>query len=373
MKYFHLVILLISTITVSARSIVLPVKGQGIYIKNVQYQLNTQPGDTLLIPTDFNIANIGLFEVHGSATMPIVITTDGKNPDFVIGGYKSYAFKMGVSSYFKLYRIKVNEQNAGGIGIRIGEGCTDYTIDHCEVSNASIGIQCKWDPDKLNINSALNYPTGAIKNVVITNNYVHDLTNEGYYIGHTFSGLANSVAVPAPIIGLKFYNNKSENTGWDGAQFTNAQNCDVRNVQVINAGIAKRGGQSSGMPIQDATTGTFDSIYVNGSTGSGIQIFSKGDIKITNVWLINTAQNVNSSAIFVDNRSDRGMGLPPQKLFLKNITIKGGSRFPLYVLNGDRTAVPGKIINLTYTGFNAKIVDNNGDEFIGGSEGASRR
>ncbi len=362
MKKIFIILLILTSLRASSKTIVLAKSGTGIYIKDAS-TLNYAPGDTLLISE--SIDGFSIFHLAGNKEHPVVIIA---NPDVLIGGYNGYSAQVMDSKFFKLVNFNI-KGNRSAIGVKIMY-CTDFSLENINIDTAAIGIQIKNNPRQ---NSPSTYYPTVIKNVFLKNCHVKNTGAEGFYLGHTFSSPLYD-QVPSPIINLTVDHCTSENTGWDGFQVTNAQNCKVKNVVIKNAGIENQPGQRSGITLQDAVTGRFSDLKVNGCPGSGLTIFGNGEFNVKNVELKNVAKNPDTDAIFVDNRGDRGLGLPPKKLIMENIDIKGnGTGSPLYIMNGDLNgavkAIPGIIKNFTYDKnfWKKKIKDFSGNQFVGGT------
>lgn len=337
--------------------------GTGIYIKDAS-TLNYSPGDTLLI--DQNISSFYINGLNGTVKDTVVVTA---TPGVRIAGTGTRCIEFSSSSYFKAYNLTV-QGISGAIGFKAG-GCTNLAVENVTVNTCSVGFMIKTDP----ASQAWAYPNFVIRDVSLMNCSAENCNNEGFYIGQT-SDMYNGLKTP-PIIGLKIRNCSVTNCGWDGFQITSAQNCDVSGLKVWNAGSASESGQRSGIAIQDATTGTFSDFYVDGAVGSGLTIFSSGQVYYNNIVLKNTAKMGNSNAVYVDNRYDRGFNLGARQLFMTNVVIQGGAPTPSEAMkvnngssNGALASIPGIITNFSYDPtLWPKIKDNVPNEYIGGTEG----
>ncbi|MEX6689501.1 fibronectin type III domain-containing protein [Danxiaibacter flavus] len=337
--------------------------GTGIYIQDAS-SLNYAPGDTLLI--NQNITSFYINNLKGTIKDTVVVTAV---PGVIIGGASNRGIEISGSSYFKAYGLTV-QGVSGAIGFKAG-GCTNLAVENVSINTVSVGFMIKTDP----ANQSFAYPNFVIRDVSLKNCSAENCNNEGFYIGQT-SDMYNGFKTP-PIVGLKIRNCSATNCGWDGFQITNAQNCDVSGLKVYNAGTASQSGQRSGIAVQDATTGSFSDFYVDGSVGSGLTIFSSGQVYYNNIVLKNTAKMGNSNAVYIDNRYDRGYNLGAMQLFMTNVVLQGGSNAPreaMYIQNGTSNgalaSIPGVITNFAYDPtLWPKIKDNVPNEYIGGTEG----
>lgn len=296
-------------------------------------------GDTLLINT--TRASQYLYNVVGTADKWIVIMPA---PNVTIQGTDARSFKFEVdgSRYFKVIGITVtgNGPGAGAGGFKFYYD-SDFTLENLTANNVDrTGFIIKNDPNPAD--PATYYPA-QIKNVTLINCAVYGCNNEGFYIGSTkdsLNGKKNSL-----INGLKLRNIIAKNTGWDGIQVTGTTGIDADGLTAVNTGLLKAPAQQSGITIQDATSGSFKNIVIDGSTASGLFIFSKGVLNITNVVI----RNVYSNGIFIDGRTDRGLNLPAQQLIAENITIEGGGTgAPLVYGNTAPKPIAGTVTNFVY-------------------------
>ncbi len=366
MKKVFFTLCMATTMCVSeAKTIILyPGSGStGVYIQDAS-TLGYAPGDTLLV--NQNISSLYLNNINGTIKDTVVITS---TPGVMIRATSGRCIEISGSSYFKAYNFNVQGQS-GSIGFKAG-GCTNLAVENVTVNTVSVGFMIKTDP----ANQSFAYPNFVIRDVSITNCSAENCNNEGFYIGQT-SDMYNGYKTP-PIIGLKIRNCSATNCGWDGFQITSAQNCDVSGLKVWNAGSASESGQRSGIAIQDATTGTFSDFYVDGAVGSGLTIFSSGQVYYNNIVLKNTAKMGNSNAVYIDNRYDRGYNLGARQLFMTNVVIQGGAPTPTEAMkvnngtsNGALASIPGIVTNFNYDPtLWPKIKDNVPNEYIGGTEG----
>ncbi len=350
----------------TGRKINLPLNGSSIYIKDAS-ALNYEPGDTLVVPQ--SVLRVALYNITGTKEKPVVVTAER---DAIIGGYNSTSFDI-KGTFVKVVNVNIKGTSTA-IGVR-AYYCSDIAFENVHVDGAAIGMMLK--NDALADNPDSYYPKAVIRNVSIMNSSVKNCTNEGYYIGNTSdyqNGFKNS-----PIIGLTVKNCRAENTGWDGFQVTNAQDCSIDGITVVNAGTANKESQMSGIAIQDATTGSFKNLSVNKSTGAGLTLFSDGNVHVSNVALQDVSLSAKSYGIIIDNRYDRGFNLPAKKLLLENASVKQTTsvkgKIALYVINGTsngaKAAIPGTVTNFTYdrNSWQKKTVDNAKNAYIGGTDG----
>ncbi len=318
-------------------SLTTPATTGKVYVTNADIY-NYKAGDTFLI--GHSISGLNLYNLKGLKDQYVVVTAaDG----VIING----AVVIASAKYVKFQNLNIN---AGRLTMGFkAQYCSDITLDNIHVTEATVGISIKNDPKE---NDPSTYYPVSINNLVISNCSVKNCNNEGFYLGHTFSAPLYG-QIPSPIVGLTVMNVSVENTGWDGFQVTNAQNCKVNGITTVNTGTADQNSQKSCVALQDAVTGTFENINCKDATG-GLTIFGAGEFIIKNVVLNHVATAQGACAFFVDNRSDRGLNLPARKLMAENISITNGNKngkLPVYVLNSTgygTVAQQGVVKNLKY-------------------------
>lgn len=324
------------------RSIRLPVQHDGIYVIDLQSKYNVQPGDTLLIPKSVTINSVKITGVHGTREKPIVITQEDTTA--TIGGYKAYGFAMGNATHFKLRHIHVDGKNINmGVGILLGQGCSDFAIENCSSDNNGIGIQCKVTP--VRGEPASLFPT-PMKNIIIQDCSASNNKTEGFYIGYS-AGAKDSGLSPILIDSISIKNIRAINNGWDGIQVTRAKNLVGKKWYVIGFGKQLTPGQNSGIALQSDVSGVLDGFEVADGDGAGLTIFGRGGLQLKNGRLKDVGRSRVGDGIYV-NDFPTGYNLPPLQLTLENVSIDGFTRFPVNVVNRFGTMKPGAFKNVTY-------------------------
>lgn len=169
-------------------------------------------------------------------------------------------------------------QVTNGYGLDIGSRSTDFEVENLEISNAKIvGIIAKTDP---NCTYDADRPNFTMFNIKIHDNYIHDIGNEGMYIGSSFYlgqyiSSCDKTFLPHIIDGVEIYNNRVEYTGWDGIQVGSAlYNCAIHDNQVYKDSQAEETYQMSGIIIN---TGSSCNVYNNTIIdGKGTGILNQG-------------------------------------------------------------------------------------------------
>ena len=333
----------------------------GIYFTNGKNGINVQPGQKVCIQAG-NYPYINLTGLVGTASQPITIINCGGQ--VIVGSGPTYCISIKNSRYFRFTGTGTQGINYGfksfwaggftGSGMSVRDSSSNFEIDHFEAQNAENGFLCKIDPYNC---SPGNYSTGwVIKDVSYHDNYVHNTKGEAYYIGNTASTMdvkdcnGNTITVePVKIDGIKFYNNISDSSGWDGIQIAAATRAEVYNNRVTNYGVQNLGFQQAGIILGGKSNGSVYNNYINGGTGEGLVVTGFGRIYIYN--------NVIANAGF-DNTANKQDGLsindnpfPNNKyiglqVYLFNNTVVNAGRSNIHIFNSYGTMATGnKVYN----------------------------
>lgn len=311
----------------------------GIRVKGDE--VGAKPGSVVCIKAG-TYDNISLTNFNGTSTNPITIKNCG-GPVTLNGT----AAKIGIgsSSYFRFtgsgsadkYGFKVITPAQGtysGIGFSASL-CTDYEVDHLDISRANIGVMIKTDPtcDPLTT-------TTVMRNVSVHDMYIHDIINEAVYCGYSFetitlncSGVTKTL-YPQEIKGLKIFNLVIDDIGWDGIQVSRApENVLIYNNKVTNYATAFKSGQNSGIIIGAGTNARiYNNIVMKGS-GDGLTIFGSGKTYVYNNILADVTTDPTSfgSAVFIDTRPH--IGSTTLTVFMANNTIINPKNYGVSLFN----------------------------------------
>jgi len=295
------------------------------------------PGDTLYVEAGKR-RSLKISNVEGDSLNYVIITNIGG--DAIIENTTfHYGFWISGSSYFRLtgsvqnrqeYGIRILKTGKGANGLSLDTKCTNYEVDHIEISNTGFaGISAFTHPTCDLMSNRGNF---VQRNTVIRDNYIHDTFGEGMYIGHSFyNGYTiecngeNKVVYPHEIIGLRVYNNILKNIGYDALQVCCAiDSCEVYNNQISNYGTGNEPSQHSGIQIGAGTKlRCYNNSILSGS-GTGIMMLGFADSYIYNNVIVNAGKDffaddaeMRIHGIFVD---DRGT-LPNTSHYILNNTI----------------------------------------------------
>ena len=259
------------------------------------------PGDTICLLAG---AKEYLFikNLHGEADNYIVIIN--KDGEVIIDNDHYYGISVNNCSYLKITGSGVDETMYGirilrvseGSGLGIGNKSTDIEIERLEIANTKYsGIVAKSSPDCTFETIRENF---TMFNTNIHDNYLHDIGNEGMYIGSSFY-LGKDIycdgepvfVLPHVMDGVRIYNNIVENTGWDAIQVGSATTaCFIHDNSIKHDSYAEEQWQMSGILIGGGSNCDCYNNRVEDGKGDGIDVLGLGNQKIYNNLIINAGK-----------------------------------------------------------------------------------
>lgn len=294
--------------------------------------LNLPPGSKIGIKGQ-NRKPIKLVNFHGTAEKPFLfINCDGQTT--ITSG--TVGVKIHKSSFLRVsgtgssdeYGIKIS---AILHGVSAENGATDYEIDHVEIAGSkSIGFIARSNP---RCDGSTNRENFVQKNTLIHHNYIHDVGNEGLYVGgshwqKTVSREGCTGLLEAELEGVRVHNNRVENTGYDGIQVGSAiRDCEIYNNIVINYGLKNSTYHQAGLQINPGTTGKIYNNYIKGGTGNAIFLTGFGNDVYNNI-----ITDCNRNGFYV---ADRGP-LPNNSYRIVNNTLVKVKGYAL-VINSEQS------------------------------------
>ncbi len=267
-------------------------------------ELNIKPGDIICLDGNIEYNNLLFTNIKGTSEKPIIIKNCDGKVAFVNPTNSAYGVKFQYSNNFKFlgnggggdYGIKVSTEK--GFFISMQTFTTDFEIANIEVTGKSAnrsgfaGIGIKTSPyEDCDLFRDPTRTAWIMKNIIVRDNYIHDVDGEGLYIGHGFyNGRTESDCTEKTyshaIKNVRIFNNKIENTGYDGIQIKNSnENVAVYNNFINGYGKKRSGAHDEGLYIGDGTTGKFyNNLVIDG--GTGIQVHGMGNLDIYNNVII---------------------------------------------------------------------------------------
>lgn len=335
------------------------------------YNSIINPGDTLLLEGGLK-SYLYLKNLHGSELNPIVIINN--NDPMEINTTHYYGIKFDLCSHIKLsgngnaeipYGILISKVE-NGAGITVDNLSTNIEIEYVEISNTKIaGIYVKTEP-RCDLSS--NRENFTLYNFVMHDCYLHDIADEGMYIGSSkYTGQTNNdcgTLLPHVIEGVRIYNNIVENTGWDGIQVSSAtKDCYIYNNVVRNDSYAEMQFQMSGIIIGGGSNCDCYNNKIFDGKGDGIEILGLGNHKIFNNLIVRAGasykpldgpSNLPKHGIWIgDVATDANA-----QMFIYNNTIISPKSFGIKIANSSISSY--KIFNnlIVNPGFYSILQDN---------------
>ncbi|RQO75558.1 hypothetical protein DBR43_09475 [Pedobacter sp. KBW06] len=322
-------------------------------------------GDILILKGTFT--SVYISNLNGSATRPIVIK-NAKGTVTTIGNSSwdgvdlSFGFHLVESHYIVLggerskSEFVLNGSKSANRHAYNNLVLSDHT-DHIEIknmiiSNGGTGILAKTDPKKGD--PSTHHPNSKLEELSIHDVMIDRTKNEAMYIGHTAtywnltSGepfyLDPSKFIPGkeyvqPIKWekVKIYNNKVQNSGYDGIQTAAIDQLEVYNNTVINWATAHNSVHNGAILIGGRTTNTntHDNVVHHG-WGEMLQFYGSGE---------NGAKHVIHNNLFNSNQSYDG------------ISLNGIQNAAVEISNNTVALITGVAIRINgYLGMKAPIV-----------------
>ncbi len=349
LKTFFVGVLMISVIGVNET---LGQCGCTFTIPANQYEVNgttlgVKPGDVICLPGG-TITSKLFVNINGTAANPVIIKNCGGKSYIERSPASGFGIDFSRSRHFRLtgtgdpnhfYGIEINGANQG---VQIGTISTDFEVDHIQVYNTGYaGIAIKTNPGCNPETWRENY---TMYNVKVHDNYVHETTGEGFYIGNSHYHFADGVDKSCSGVTIKVnehairncevYNNIVENTGRDGIQVGAViEGGKVYNNRVTVFGI-KNPDHINGIQINPGFVGVVYNNFVTGGVGYGIQSIGIGANYFNNI-----ITNCGAGGIFIDSRGN----FPGYTFNVFNNTLIKNGRYGLNFLN--LAAVNNKFFN----------------------------
>lgn len=232
------------------------------------------------------------------------------------------------------YGFKITGTSARGLAIV--NKSSDFEIDHVEVtgvphsgiyvnthstcSDGSTSDSRAYDYDgdgfKIgDLDDVINRSKFTIYNSVLHDNYIHDVGTEGIYVGSSFYSAGSvldcasgSERVYDPVVvGVYIYDNRVQNTGWDGIQAGSAiEKCDIHHNTIYQDSLANEPGQRSGIMNNPGSVCNLYNNLIKDGGGPGIYIQGNGGNRIFNNVIVNAGRNGIGSGIDIHAGTNTG-------------------------------------------------------------------
>ncbi|GAB2528191.1 right-handed parallel beta-helix repeat-containing protein [Spirosoma aerophilum] len=242
-----------------------------------------------------------------------------------------------------------NSSSGNSMGLTVGGLSSDCEIDHIEVGAAGFaGIMVKTDPSCDSSTWRSNF---TMYNVKVHDNYIHDTSGEGLYIGNSFYGEGMAVncngvqkqVLPHLIYGLEIYNNRTLRTGCEGIQYSCAPDAQVHDNFIQTTGVSPFAAyQNNGLQISGGAGGDCYNNTIIDAPGIGLAVIGHlGGNRIFN----NVISGSGADGIFCD---DRPGSLSGTSVEIANNTINNCGRDGIRLYNEINNNL---VVNNAITGY----------------------
>ncbi len=308
--------------------------------------LSISPGNTICI-TESQKDFLLIKNIHGTETNPITIKNNGGQVVFDTDHF--YGIKLANCSYIKFmgngseeftYGFKIKRVGQGA-GFSIDELSTNVEVSNVEISNTLIaGLYAKTDPDCSFTSSRDNFTMYSLH---IHDCYLHDIGDEGMYIGHSKYGPGvhlecdgnDTIIFPHVIKDVKIYNNVLEHLGWDGIQVSSAdEDCSIYDNIIRYDSEKETTYQMSGILIGGGSKCDCYNNQIIDGKGDGIDVLGLGNFKVFNNLIVRAGKNFEPGD---PNASKHG-------IYVGDVFTLPNSEYKLY----NNTIVSPKSYGITY-------------------------
>mgnify|MGYP003575051749 CR=1 FL=1 len=310
-------------------------------------KLKVKPGQIICFDAQATYNTVLLKNIKGTRLEPVIIRNCGGVATIREG------LRVAASENFKIigdgseerYGIKVSTHKS--FYVIFQEFTTDFEVTRMEVAGYNdkglgedsgfAGIGIKTSPyENCELFSDSTRTAWVMRNVLVHNNYIHDVGGEGLYIGHGFykgrvEAKCTVKTYAHPIKGLRVHDNIVEDTGYDGIQIKNAdEDCEIYNNVIRNFGNKKHNAHNEGLLIGEGVTGKVYNNFIDTGTGHGIQFQGMGNNEIYNNVILNAGMDgLNASS------SSQAVYIPDGYFKIFNNTIYNSGRFGFVFYNND--------------------------------------
>ena len=288
----------------------------GIYINGNSFAYNA--GDTIVLKASQNPFDYFILDyfTKGTSDCPLVIINEGGRVNlstgFTVNGCRHV--KVTGTGAANKYGFFISQDQGYGVGISVQGRSSNIEIDHLEVFHKHYGVWVKHEADCAD---SLQFPDWVLHNISIHDNYIHNMSQEGMYLGSTDPNGSRTVNCNGKIISPKpmrlgnmhIYNNIVDSTSRGGIQLSGADSGynEINNNTVTNSGFEFNSQQGNAIVIGGYTHADIHDNYVRTTFGAGIFALGAGLIRIYNndvdsSGYLNGKGENGSSNIMVDTR-----------------------------------------------------------------------
>lgn len=263
---------------------------------------------------------------QGQAGKPITFVNSNGKVTISASSSNGYGLKFSNCKYVKVAGNGSDDQygihvKGSHIGVTFESLSTNWEISNVEISNIGFaGLMGKTDPT---CDPATWNGNFVMRDCSIHDNYVHDVTGEGFYVGNSFYASGRSLScgtiTPHTVEGLRLYKNKVVNSGCEGIQVGCAtKGCEIFDNTIENFGKDPfAANQNNGLQLGEGTGGKCYNNIIKNGPGNGIICLGYGD----NVVYNNVVLNAGAYGVYCDTRYTPGQAFS----FINNTIVNSGS------------------------------------------------
>lgn len=242
-----------------------------------------------------------------------------------------------------------------GAGITFEKLSTDVSVSYVEIANTKLAaIIAKSDPNCTFESLRGNF---VMRNVMIHDNYIHDIQSEALYIGHSFyNGFnlhcdgADTLVLPHVNIGVHVFNNTIQRTGRNAMQIASAySDCKIHDNMISHDSQSEVYNQMGGIIIGGGSVcDCFNNQIANGK-GSSIEVFGRGNMMIYNNLILYPGKTYLPDEPHFTN--------PKHGIFVKDINTDDDATIHIF----HNTIISPKSDGITFTNnlLNGSMIQNN--------------
>lgn len=266
---------------------------------------NLQPGDTLVLTASQNpyswvsLTNINSVTIINEGGQVVINWfNNGAIPGgFLFNGCKHiHLTGTGVKSI--KYGFLVTTPANRGVGVDVYGRSAWFEVDHCEMYNKNAGFWIKEEQADAACIDSLSFPKWVLHDFSLHDNYIHNTSAEGMYLGSTApngyegsqhpavycsNGRGDSL-LPMRLGVFSIYNNVFDSISRSAIQLSGADSgvSKIYNNTISNIGYEYNNQQGNGIVLGGYTSANVHDNTITNTYASGVFSLGAGTVKIVN-------------------------------------------------------------------------------------------
>ena len=266
---------------------------------------NLQPGDTLVLKSSQNpyswvsLTNINSVTIINEGGQVIINWfNNGAIPGgFLINGCK-HLHLTGTGVPGIKYGFLVTTPANRGVGVDVYGRSAWIEVDHCEMYNKNAGFWIKEEQADAACIDSLSFPKWILHDFQLHDNYIHNTSAEGMYLGSTapngYEGTAHPAVycsngrpdslLPMRLGKFTIYRNIFDSISRSAIQLSDADSgiSKIYNNQITNVGYEYNNQLANGIVLGSYTSANVHNNTISHTYASGIFSLGAGTVKIEN-------------------------------------------------------------------------------------------